>query len=137
MSEMKVVPPKSLSIEGYTADELLALPSEMLDAYLLADEPILFRMGTAEILAKFELLEGTLAVELAHIDGGGEGVLPALWSTIERYAKKKGAQEVEWIVHAISCARPNMKLRRVLEKRGFVIRETSRGMAYHQLTTIS
>jgi hypothetical protein len=25
---------------------------------------------------------------------------------------------VEWIVHAVSCAKPNLKLRRVLERRG-------------------
>jgi hypothetical protein len=41
---------------------------------------------------------------------------------------------VEWIVHAVSCAKPNLKLRRVLEHRGFII-ETIDGIgeAYHLL----
>jgi hypothetical protein len=29
----------------------------------------------------------------------------------------------EWIVHAVSCAKPNLKLRKVLDRRGFVVEE--------------
>ena len=29
---------------------------------------------------------------------------------------------VEWIIHAVTCAKPNLKLRRVLGRRGFVVK---------------
>ena len=29
---------------------------------------------------------------------------------------------VEWIIHAVTCAKPKLKLRRVLERRGFVVK---------------
>lgn len=62
-------------------------------------------------------------MELAHVDGGGEGALPALASLANRYAQREGLQFLEWRVHAVHCAKPNLKLRRVLERRGFVVRE--------------
>jgi len=40
--------------------------------------------------------------------------------------------EIEWIVHAVDCAKPNERLRRILEKRGFVIQHVpGKGRAYH------
>jgi hypothetical protein len=48
-------------------------------------------------------------------------VLPTLWSLAERYAAGKRLQRVEWIVHAVHCAQPNLKLRRILELKGFTI----------------
>jgi tRNA1(Val) A37 N6-methylase TrmN6 len=62
-------------------------------------------------------------IELAQIDGGGEGVLPVLWRLAERYAQQRELDAVEWVVHAINCAHPNLKLRRLLEKRGFEVRD--------------
>jgi len=56
-----------------------------------------------------------LIVELGQIDGGGEGVLPTLTSLAQRYAEKRGLRKVEWIIHALNCAEPNLKLRRVME----------------------
>jgi len=72
---------RSVTIEGYTPDELLALPDEQLDAFVFVGEPLLFRAGTATILGEFRIVEDRLIAELAQIDGGGEGVLPALWSS--------------------------------------------------------
>jgi hypothetical protein len=91
-------------------------------------------MGSAEILGEFRLAEGRLSVEIAQIDGGGEGVLLVLAALAERYARGRGLSHVEWIVHAIDCAKPNLKLRRVLEKRGFVIQDVPDiGAAYYKL----
>ena|SRR5687767_1424313 len=73
-----------VTIEGYTVDELLALPD-----------------------ADF------------HTFGGGEGVLPAIGSLAERYARNHGLEAIEWLVHALTCAHPNLDLRRILERRGF------------------
>ena len=111
-----------IDFDGLTADELLALPDSDFDELVLRDEPILFRGGSAEVLGRFALVESTLIIELAQIDGGGEGVLPALASLASRVAAKRALSELEWRVHAVNCARPNLKLRRVLERRGFVIR---------------
>jgi len=72
-----------------------------------------------------QLQDGALVIELAQINGGGEGVLPLLGSLSRRYAKKRGLDRVEWVVHALNCAKPNLKLRRVMERRGFRIENIS------------
>jgi len=109
-------------IEGYTLDEILALPNEQLKAIVLSDEPVVFNAGTASILGKFRISADTLILELGHIDGGGEGALPSLGALASRYAKREGIKYIEWRVHEVHCAKPNLKLRRVLERRGFTVR---------------
>ena len=126
-----------IDIEGYTPDEILNLPDEQLEAFVLSGRPIVFRAGSAEILGEFKIKGESLSVELAHIDGGGEGILPALTSLAHRYAKKRGLKKVEWIVHALKCAEPNLKLRRVMEKRGFQIVDIEGvGQTYYQIHDI-
>ena len=121
-----------INVEGYTPDEILGLPDEQLDGFVLAGRPLVFRAGSAEILGEFRIRDGSLIVELAQIDGGGEGVLPVLTSLAQRYAKKRGLEKVEWVIHALNCAEPNLKLRRVMERRGFVVREVEGiGEAYY------
>jgi hypothetical protein len=109
-------------IEGFTTEEILALPDDYFDSYLVIGRPFIFRIGTANILGEFRQTSFRLTIELGHIDGGGEGVLPTLGRLIERYAHRRNFAEVEWIVHAVNCANPNPKLRRVLERSGFAIR---------------
>lgn len=126
-----------INIEGYSVDEILSLPDEQLDALVLSGEPLVFRAGTAEILGEFQIKGRSLVVELAQIDGGGEGVLPTLTSLANRYAKQRGLKKVEWIVHALNCADPNLKLRRVMERRGFQITDIEGvGKAYYQVHEI-
>lgn len=115
--------PRDLRIEGYSPDEILGLPDEEIDAFVFTDEPFVFRAGSAEILGEFAVRSDRLVVELAQIDGGGEGVLPALWTLARRVAARRGVGKVEWIVHAVRCADPNPKLRRILTLRGFAIRD--------------
>ena len=112
---------RQIDIEGYSADEILNLPDEQVDEFVLCGRPIVFRAGSAEILGEFKINDESLIVELAQIDGGGEGILPTLTSLAQRYAKKRGLKKVEWIVHALNCAEPNLKLRRVMERRSFQI----------------
>ena len=126
-----------INIEGYMPDEILSLPDEQLDAFVISGRPIVFRAGSAEVLGEFKIEGERLIVELAQIDGGGEGVLPALTSLAHRYAKKRGLKKVEWIVHALNCAEPNLKLRRVMERRGFQITDVAGvGKAYYQMYEI-
>ena len=123
---------RQINIEGYTPDEILGLPDEQLDGFVLTGEPLVFRAGSAEILAEFKIHGGSLLVELAQIDGGGEGVLPVLTSLAHRYARRRGLEKVEWVVHALNCAKPNPKLRRVMERRGFVVTDVDGvGKAYY------
>ena len=109
-------------LEGYTVDEVLQLPNEELQAIVLRDEPLVFKAGSANMLGRFNVDDDALVMELAHIDGGGEGALPSVASLANRYARREGLAFVEWRVHAVHCANPNLKLRRVLERRGFVVR---------------
>ena len=91
------------------------------EALVFSGEPLVFRMGSANVLGQFAIEGGTLVLELAQIDGGGEGILPALSSLSERFARKRGLSTIEWVVYAVHCAQPNLKLRRVLERRGFTL----------------
>ena len=123
---------KQINIEGYTPEEILSLPEDQIEAMVFAGDPIVFRAGSAEILGEFKIKGGSLIIELAQIDGGGEGVLPTLGSLAQRYAKHKGLKKVEWVVHALNCAKPNLKLRRVVERRGFIVTNVeSIGEAYY------
>ena len=125
-------------IEGYTPEEILLLPDEQLEAFVFTGEPLIFRAGTAQILGEFRLNSDRLIVELAQIDGGGEGVLPTLVALAERFARKRALAQIEWIVYATDCAKPNLKLHRLLERRGFVIADVPKmGQAYHKLQDVS
>jgi hypothetical protein len=112
-----------MQIEGYTIDGILALSDEEIEAFAFTDAPLVLRVGSSQVLCQFRLSPERLTVDLAHIDGGGEGVLLSLWVLAERLARRRGLSEVEWIVHAVNCAKPNLKLRRVLERKGFAIRD--------------
>jgi hypothetical protein len=134
---MSISEKRPIHIEGYNAGEILDMPDERLDALVLTGKPIVFRVGTAEILGEFEVKGESLIVELAQIDGGGEGVLPTLTLLARKYAKKRGLKKVEWIVHALNCAKPNFKLRRVMERKGFEIKNIEGiGAAYYQVFEI-
>ncbi|MDH7976087.1 hypothetical protein QH494_28250 [Sphingomonas sp. AR_OL41] len=109
-----------MEIEGISIDALKALAPGDLDALLAFGRPITFRMGTATILAEFNRVDDDLSVNLAHIDGGGEGVLLSLWKLVGHHARERGYPGIRWNVHALTCADPNPRLQRFLRARGFV-----------------
>jgi hypothetical protein len=118
-------------IEGFSTEEILALPQAQLDALVLTGKPLVFRAGSAEVLGEFRVLDSVLSVDLAHIDGGGEGALPAIAVLVRRYAASRRLERVDWLVRATNCARPNPKLKRVLLRRGFEVRDVAgRGECY-------
>jgi hypothetical protein len=114
---------EELRIEGYTRQEILALPDAELAQIITYDRPVVFRAGSATVLGQVRVDRTTLVIEIAHVDGGGEGVLPALWSLGPGIARRLNLERVEWLVHATRCANPNLALRRVLERRGFTVHE--------------
>ncbi len=125
---------REVLFEGLTEQEILNLPQQEVENMILLGEPLVFRAGSAVLLGSFKIADDRLVIELAQIEGGGEGVLVSLASLAKRYAKLRTLSGVEWIVHAVSCAKPNLKLRRVLEHRGFMIKEIEGiGEAYHLL----
>lgn len=131
------MPKEPINLEGLSPDEILSLPAETIEGLILCGEPLVFRAGSAEILGKFWLENETLILELCHIDGGGEGVLAAIAGVAERFAKMRGLKSLDWRVHALNCAEPNPKLRRVLERRGFVIEDVPGcGPCFHQVRSV-
>jgi hypothetical protein len=129
---------REVLFEGLSESEILALPIEQIDALVLTGQPIVFRAGSATVLGEFRLEKDRLILELAQIDGGGEDVLVSLGSLARRYSRLHGIEAVEWIVHAVNCAKPNLKLRRILERRGFAVRELPKiGQAYYFLDSSS
>jgi len=125
-------------IEGQTPDELLGWPADELDDLVFAGRPIVVRVGTAEVLVECRRRGGDhLVVDLAHIDGGGEGALPALAQFVAKFAQSRGFRQIEWLVRATNCARPNEKLRRVLVRRGFHIEQHPEfGQCYFKATVV-
>jgi hypothetical protein len=118
--------------EGFSGDEILRLPAEAIEGMILLGEPFVFRAGSATILGSFKVDNDILVIELAHIEGGGEGILIALGSLARRYAEMKKLSSIEWVIHAVTCAKPNLKLRKILERRGFVVEQVrGLGSAYH------
>ncbi len=112
-----------INVDGYTPEQILNLSDEEFKAFIFVDKPIVFHIGSAEILGEFKVVNEKLIIELAQIDGGGEGVLPIVASLSKKYARNRKLQEIEWIVHALNCAKPNLKLRHVMERKGFKVKE--------------
>src|SRR5262245_54261952 len=111
-----------IAIDGLTREEILELPDEHIAA-LMAVGPVVFKVGSAHVLGQIRLDAGCLTIELAQIEGGGEGVLMTMAVVAEAFARQRGIGAIEWVVHAVTCAQPNLKLRRVLERRGFETKE--------------
>tara|TARA_R110002072_G_scaffold67163_4_gene165167 strand:+ start:45612 stop:46010 length:399 start_codon:yes stop_codon:yes gene_type:complete len=110
-----------IAIEGFTPEQILGLDDEALTDLVLVGKPMVFAAGSAELLGEVRVDGDRLVVQLAHVDGGGEGVLATVTVLCQRYAKLREFTEIEWIVNAVNCANPNPKLRRVLERRGFKV----------------
>jgi hypothetical protein len=127
----------SVRIEGYTPDKLLALPQSELDPLIFAGRPLVVRVGTADILLECRHQGTRLTLDLAHIDGGGEGALPTLGAFADRFARSRGFSTIEWAVRATNCARPNERLRRVLVRRGFIVQDVpGLGECYYLTTEV-
>lgn len=103
---------REVLFEGLSEREILSLPQEEVENLILLGVPLVFRAGSALLLGSFKIACNRLVIELAQIEGGGEGVLVSLASLAKRYAILRKLSGVEWIVHAVSCAKPNLKLRR-------------------------
>jgi hypothetical protein len=126
-----------VTIEGYSSEELLSLPAGDLDALVFIGRPAVVKIGSAELLAECRRQGSTLIVDLAHIDGGGEGALPTLTAFLNRFAQDRGFAEIEWIVRATDCARPNERLQRILVRKGFTVRRLGAGGdCYYKMTPI-
>lgn len=129
---------KSFNIEGESLKEILAWPEHYFDELVLIDDPIVLNIGSAEVLGQFAVKDNVLVVELAQIDGGGEGVLPAISRIAKRVAHIKSIKTIECIVHAINCAEPNLKLRSHLIKTGFEIKNVEgKGDAYFKKINVT
>ncbi len=124
-------PKRTIRIAGLTSDEWLALPDEYWNEIILTGKPVCFQTGSADILGEFRVVDDRLEVQLAHVDGGGEGVLSAVWLLAPRFAKRRGLKQVDWLIHATHCANPNLKLKRVLERKGFVIKTLPSGITVY------
>ena len=81
------MPGREVLFEGLSEEEILNLPQEELQNLILLGEPLVFRAGSAVLLGSFKIVRDRLVIELAQIEGGGEGVLVSLASLAKRYAR--------------------------------------------------
>lgn len=122
---------QTVLIEGYTLKEILSLSDAEIDAWILVDNPIIFKVGSAEILGRVEIVGASLTIELAQIDGGGDGVLRTIGILARKYARKHKLKSIDWIIHSLDCLDPNPKLNPMLERAGFKIQNIpQKGEAY-------
>jgi hypothetical protein len=128
-----------LLIEGYTMDELNELiGSEEFEELIFSNKPVVFNAGSAELLGQFHKDANELHIDLAHIDGGGEGVLITINSLIKKYASHKNITTINWYVNATNCARPNPKLQRVLKLKNYEVRTIKgKGAVYYKKDLIN
>lgn len=127
----------SITIEGHTTDELLEMTNFDLGRLVSHGQLIELSVGSSIVRGRFRVINRNLVLELFRITGGGEGVLSTISRVATRYAIRESLNNVEWRVHAIKCANPNEKLRRVLVRRGFTIREVAgSGECYHLVTPV-
>jgi hypothetical protein len=66
---------REVLFEGLSEQQILNLPQEELEKLILVGEPLVFRVGSAVVLGSFHTQANRLVIELAQIEGGGEGVL--------------------------------------------------------------
>jgi len=125
-------------IDGLSQDDLLkTLADPAFEAMVFHDEPIIFSVGTSTLLTHFHKTDSALRVEISHIEGGGEGVLLALSSTLKQYGKQQHLSTLHWYIHATDCIAPNPKLGKILILKGFVIQEDEkRGEVYYLAETL-
>ena len=129
--------PDLITFNGLTLNDILSLPDDVIDKYVASGAPVVFQAGSAEILGRFWIDANVLFLEIGHIDGGGEGVLPALAVLAARFAKRRQITTLDWRVHALTCQRPNLRLRRLLERRGFrVVDIPGTGLCYQLIREI-
>ena len=127
------MPASNILIEGLTPDELIAFDD--LETLVATGQPIIFKVGSAEVLAEFSIEDKMLNAKFSVVDSGGEGVLPTLISVIEKSGVKHGMIAIEWWIYARNCAVPNPKLVRILERLGFQIRQLPNGSECYWLRT--
>jgi hypothetical protein len=91
------------------------------------------------VLGQFAVSDANrLVVELAQIDGGGEGVLPTITRIAKHIARIKELAEIECVIHAVHCAEPNLKLRAHLIRTGFEVKNVpGKGDAYYKIMDIT
>jgi hypothetical protein len=80
------MPTREMLFDGFTEEEILGLSAETVEGLIVLGEPLVFRVGSATVLGSFKISSNRLVIELAQIEGGGEGVLVALASLARRYA---------------------------------------------------
>lgn len=126
---------RELLIEGFNELEIAALSTSLeFQTIVFSDEPVIFKAGTSEILGKFKKSEGALEITFSHITGGGEGVLLKLMNLFRQFAKENQKKKIIWIVHAVDCPKPNLKLPRILVMKGFeIVEDPVDGKVYQKI----
>ena len=114
------IPRREVLFEGCREEEIPNLPKEMIEKLIALGQPLGFPAGSAS--APLRNWWRTFG-HRARADRGWQAreCCYHLASLRRRYARLHGFSDVEWIVPAVSCAKPNPKLRRVLEGRGFIV----------------
>ena len=73
-----------------------------------------------------------MVAELSRIEAGAERTFPPLWRLAGQLAVWLALSGVEWFVDPACCDQGHLKMRKILESRGFEVKEVAgRGQVYH------
>ena len=121
--------------DGSNLNELLELSWDEVEAWICRDDPIVFTVSDAKVLAQFGVDNGQLISQISVIEGGGDGVLFHLFSAVEKLAMHHELRRIVWQVHALNCQKSNPKLQRVLVGYNFKVIQPENGIGYYQKIT--
>ncbi|NNC38102.1 MAG: hypothetical protein HKO02_11640 [Hyphomonadaceae bacterium] len=126
---------EELTFDGLASNELLKLSWDEVEAWICRDDPIVFAVGKARVLAQFGISKSVLEAQISVVEGGGDGILVELLRVIERMARHHNLLRIVWQVHALNCKTPNPKLQRVLTAYQFNIVEPANEVGYFEKIT--
>ena len=115
---------RTIAIEGFRPEEIVALPDDQIHEYVFRGEPVVFRVGEVEIQGHFQSDADRLVATLTRVDPGGEAIVPSVTALLSRYARLRQITWIEWEVQAEGQGDPDSVLGQILLGRGFAVAET-------------
>lgn len=61
---------REIKFEGYSMEEILEMPVEEINKYIFIGEPLVFLIGSAQVLGEFRIRGEMIVVELAKLREG-------------------------------------------------------------------
>ena len=112
---------RTITVEGFRPEEIVALPDDQVHEYVFRGDPVVFRVAELEIQGVFRREADRLVATLTRIEPGGEAIVPSITALLSRYARMRQIAWIEWEVQADGRGGPDSPLGQLLQGRGFTL----------------